>query len=664
MLQNVLPTIKTLFASEERKGQPVKFSWRLVQRKRRPFLLLPNTAKNIHFSLELYSAQRPLARLWRSFIPVLFKTPCRALLGVVNAEAETSSALLRFFAEQSGQAVDEMPTPAIKFGGIAGKTSRVVVLLCDAAGNPLRVIKVGLNSEGRAATEREAAILAKLPKSTIGCTAMTGQLITDSLSAFATAYFPGQSLANDVGIEKLFHAWLAADSAVPLEELPSWHEMESVLAKKEPQIWPALRAALAGKEISTTLFHGDFTPWNVRMTNLENIQAFDWERGHVAGIPAWDWFHFIIQTSILVKRHTPERVAAELDHLIQSARFQKYARVAGISEIIEPLLLAYLLHGKYVVQPQEGSKVTEQLFYLLWEQWQLKQPHSLAAKPAEEELSNALFPAATPVVGFAGQIKSAFTNLANLFWEPSLSPQFRPSLGAQLKNHWKAVLASLAWFALIANLPVLINPHMMFAPFYLVPIIFLAMKTDWRLATLLAQFGAIAGPLYFYNSNPEFMPFDIICWNIAMRMGVFQVVVNLFDRFGRRSVFNSVPNSAARRNAIRSIAGNWPVILLTALFFGIVIAFDVLTSPQMLLMPLYMIPCMILTLALSWRWGFVAAAMAAFLGPMLQRVDPGYQAWEIQFWNTTMRLIIYLIVVGLLEQVRRKNILFSGGCRN
>ncbi len=663
MFQNVIPTINSLFASDTPYRQPIKFSWRLVQRKRRPFLLLPDRAQNIQFSLELYSAQRPLARLWRSLIPVMFKTPARALLGAVNAEAETSSALLRFFAEQSGLAADALPTPAIKFGGIAGITSRVVVLLCDAGGNPLRVIKIGLNPKGRAATDREAALLAKLPKSTIGCTSMTGQLRTELLSAFATAYFPGKSLATDVGIEKLFHAWLAPGSAVSLNDLPSWHEMESISAKKEPAIWAALSSVLSGKKISTTLFHGDFTPWNVRMTNLENIQAFDWERGHLDGIPAWDWFHFIIQTSILVKRHSPERVAAELDHLIQSARFQNYARAAGISEIIEPLLLAYLLHEKYVVQPEEGRKVAGQLFYLLWEHWELKQNQLLPAPPANDELPSRETSPVAPAAGFFAQINSAFTNLANIFWEPSLSPRFRPSLKSLIQTHWLALLVSLAWIALIANMPLWTNPRLMFAPFYLVPIIFLAMKTDWRLATLVAQFSAIVGPLYFYNANPDFMPFRIICWNTLMRMGVFQVVVNLFDRFGQSSVFQTVPNSTSKRNPIQSIAGSWPVILLTMLFFAVVITFDVLTSPQMLLMPLYMIPCMTLTLALSWRWGVVAAAMAAFLGPLFQRADPGYQVWEIQFWNTAMRLIIYLIVVGLLEQVRRKNILFSGSRR-
>ena len=650
MFQTVEPTIVALFASDEKKRVPVKFSWRLIRRKRRPFLLLPDTAQNIRFSLELYSAQRPLARLWRSIIPALFRTPARTLLAAVHAEAEASSAFINFLAEQSGHPASQLPTPAIKFGGIAGKTSRVVLLLCDTSGLPIRVIKVGLNPEGRAATERETFMLARLPKATIGCSVLTGQLKTGTLTAFATAYFPGQSLNNDVGIEKLFHAWLVPGAVGPLENLPSWRELESVLAKKECQIWDSLHTALAGKKVCATLYHGDFTPWNVRMTNLENIQAFDWERGHLQGIPAWDWFHFIIQTSILVKRHSPERVAAELDQLIQSARFQKYAQAAGITSILEPLLLACLLHGKYVLQPQEGRHVTQQLFDLLWHQWQMRQ-HRPAAVIS--------LPAARPA-GVMAETKFAFTNLTNIFWEPSLSPHSRPTFCAQLKKHWLAMLLSLVWILGVATLPLLTNPHLMFTPFYLAPIIFMALNTDRRLATVIAHVSAIFGPMFFYYFNDAFASFQVICWNTLMRMAVFQILVVLFDRIGQESALRwPQPLPAAKKTAVAAIIGNWPVIAVTVLFFLSVMVFDVLTVPKMLMLPFYLTPCMILTLALNWRWGAVAAVVAACIGPALQRPDPAYQPWNIELWNTAMRLILYLLVVWLLEGVRRKNILYS-----
>ena len=41
MFRIVLPTIETLFAGNGRPRQTVHFDWRLIRRKRQPFLLLP-----------------------------------------------------------------------------------------------------------------------------------------------------------------------------------------------------------------------------------------------------------------------------------------------------------------------------------------------------------------------------------------------------------------------------------------------------------------------------------------------------------------------------------------------------------------------------------------------------------------------------------------------
>jgi hypothetical protein len=192
----------------------------------------------------------------------------------------------------------------------------------------------------------------------------------------------------------------------------------------------------------------------------------------------------------------------------------------------------------------------------------------------------------------------------------------------------------------------------------------LALKTDRRLATIVAQLCAIGGPLYFYNLRPDFVGFDVILWNIIMRVIVFQLVVMLFDRIGQQSVLRRRQTASANPTPIGSIAGNWPVILFSIFWFALVMLIDILTSPQMLLMPFYMAPCIVLTLALNWRWGTLAATLAAICGPLIQREDPGYQPLGVQFWNTVMRLILYLLVVGLLERIRRENILFTGPKRN
>jgi hypothetical protein len=528
---------------------------------------------------------------------------------------------------------------------------RLVLLLRDAGGHPIRVVKVGLDPAGRAATEREAALLSNLPKDVIGCTGLTGRFSSATLSAFATAFFSGESLDTDLGIEKLFHDWLNDAPPEPIENLAIWRELQSVAKGAGLPQWPMLRDALAGQMVRTTIYHGDFAPWNVRMTNLETIRAFDWERGHLKGIPAWDWFHFIVQTSILVKRYSPERVAAELEQLVLSPRFKQYASDAGISEIIEPLLLAYLLEQKLIVRPMEGSAQTERLFRLLWAKWQFKEN---AGRPAPAPAADMRMPAGE-------QIKFAFAKLANLFWEPSLSPVIRPPLTAQLLRYWPAWLASCIWIGGVATMQFSTDPHLTFAPFYLVPCVLLALKADRRLGFILASVAGAAGPLIKQLKQPMMIPLDVTCWNIVMRVFVFILMVVLLDNVRRQSFRDRPPHALHEQNAMQAISGNWAVVLITSIYFALVVVLDVLTNPYYLFLPLYLLPCVIFTLTLNWRWGTLAAVIASVVGPLTQRFeDPGYQLLGVEFWNTFMRLMIFQTVVLLLARIRRKNILFSG----
>jgi hypothetical protein len=372
MFKNVLPAITALFSDTKPIGTQVNFSWRLVRRKGSPFLLLPEKSGSASDGFQLYSAHRPLAKLWRSLVPLILKTPLAKFWGRVSIEADTESEFMQFLAQQAALPAGQLESPTIKFGGVIGKTTRLVLLLRDAGGHPFRVVKVGLNPAGRAVTEREAGLLSNLPKEVVGCTGITGRFSSDTVSAFGTAFFPGESMASDLGVEKLFHYWLNDAPPESIQNLAPWRELQSVAKGAGLPEWPILRDALAKQTVRTTIYHGDFAPWNVRVMNLETIRAFDWERGHLKGIPAWDWFHFTVQTSILVRRYSPNRVAAELEQLIHSPRFQQFATDAGISDIVEPLLLAYLLEQKLVIRPLAGIEQTDRLFRLLWAKWRLR----------------------------------------------------------------------------------------------------------------------------------------------------------------------------------------------------------------------------------------------------------------------------------------------------
>jgi hypothetical protein len=645
MSQTFLPAVNTLFNGVESPTQPVVFSWRLMRRKGLPLLLLPQRPCDLTVSVELYSAQRPLARMWRSLVPRLMRTPAVNFFERVSLRADAASPWMQFLGEQSGLAAGQLRAPTIKFGGVAGKTSRLVLLLCDGGGYPVRVIKVGLDPQGRAVTEREADLLSHLPADVIGGTGITGRFSDDHVSAFATAFFSGKGLANDVGIEKLFHAWLNSSAPEPIENLASWRELESVARVAFPKRWSVLRDALAGQTVCTTLFHGDFTPWNIRMTNLETIRAFDWERGHLKGIPTWDWFHFIVQTSVLVKRHSPERVAAELDQLTHTSRFENYARAAGVAPLVDPLLLAYLVHQKLVIQPLEGARMTERLFDLLWMQWRCR-------RQSGSDTESYRLPSVKP--GATRQIKSAFANLANLFWEPTLSPEIRPGFAAQLAKYWPATLAAFLWLGGVCVLNYFASPHLMLAPFYLLPCVVLALKADRRLAFMLVWLAAFAAPLLHHFCDPVPVSIQVTGWYIFMRLIFFSLIVILLDRVRKNGDRPLLRNPTPGPGGIRAISGNWAAVATAVAIFVLVAVLDAFTAPDILV--LYLVPCIIITLALNWRWGTLAAVLAAVLGQMLQSFQ--HQSPALQFWNCAMRFVIFETVVLLLERIRQRSILF------
>ena len=649
--------LEPLLCPEKSAGRRLVFSWRLIRRHGRPLLLLPENSMAPDTALELYSAHRHRAKAWRKAIPRILRSPAASIFPRITLEADADSQFMRFLSEQSGVPVEELRAPAIKFGGFGEKKIRLALLVCDQTNRPVKVIKVGLGEAGRSVTERETSLLALLPPDVIGCIRMSGQCATEDWLAFATPFYRGDSPENDAGMEIVFQSWLNPGELSALDEFDAWRGLEKAIPAADQGKFSVLASVLAGQKFHSTLYHGDFAPWNLRALNVMDLQAYDWEAGSLRGIPAWDWFHFFVQTSILVKRHSPARVAAELDQLIQSPRFVKYARSAGIERLVEPLLLAYLLHHEHVVRPLEGRAMTRQLFEFFWFNWQ--HGHGQASHEASRTLPGTGRPTTAAPGSATMQIGAAVSGLMNLFWRPSLSHKPQRSILKEAEHHWRKLLGCLVWIVMVAQLPLTTNPHLMFAPFYLVPCIYMALRTDRRLASLVAFISAFGGPLLLYWGNSTFAPLSIILWNGLMRYIVFQIVVVLFDCIRRQGVWHPRKSPGEDPNPIQAIAGNWAIILLAMLFLLVIVSADLVTGANILMTGLYIIPCMVMTLALGWRWGTVFAILCSVIGPMLQRPDPAYQPLDIQFWNTVMRLIMYQMAVVMIDRIRRKNILFS-----
>ena len=652
MSKRIPPIIAALFSGPGR-SQPMAFEWRLISRHDRPFLLLPCGLAATRTGLCLYSAQRLRAKIWRKILPALLQSPLSRFFEHICFEADASADILQFMAQQSGIPAERICPPAIKLSDV-GSRSRLVLLLCDEGGRPARVIKAGLNAAGRLATDQEADFLAQLPANKLGCIRLTGRLVTPAVSAFATDYFPGTSPYDDAGLEHLFHDWLSRDEPVPLESLPAWRDLAAVMAGTGMAAWPQIQSALAGKKIRRTLYHGDFAPWNVRVVNSRNLQAFDWERGSHAGVPGWDWFHFTVQTAILARRHSPERAAAEVEQLVHSPRFQKYAAAAGIAGIVEPLVLSYLLHHLWVIRPLEGATTTARLFEFLSGHWQM-QPlpaPGVAARPAEDSAPAGLWATARR------QLNAAGGHAFNLFWEPSLNFHDQPPLGAKILRHWRDVLLAAGLLAALGAGQFFAGVAVSLMPLYVAVCVLLAWKTDRRVGTLMAVVAAMVGPLVVGMKDAGYASLPVVSWNSAMRFIILEISVLFAIRIREQKNLFHPPVGVAPPPA--KIADNWAVLLACGIWFAAIAVLDSVTGPHLTCMPLYLFPCMMVTLVFNLRWGVVAAALAAFTDIFLQScADARFQAPRIFGWNLLMRLSLFLLVIVLLDRIRRNSILFS-----
>jgi hypothetical protein len=522
----------------------------------------------------------------------------------------------------------------------------------------VRIIKAGLDAGGRAATEREADLLEKLPANTLGCIRLTGRLTTPEISAFATAYFPGKSPEDDAGMEILFHSWINPEPLVPIESLDAWRELETDVAGARPAEWRVLRAALAGREIRTTLHHGDFAPWNIRAVNAQNLQAFDWEGGNLRGIPGWDWFHFVVQTSILARRHPVERVSAEVEELLQSPRFETYAAATGISAIIQPLMLAYLLRHRWVVKPLEGGPETMALYELLAAHWGFE-PRTKASASTAPDPGAVLADAPSLWADAREQLSSAWSQLANVFWEPTLISHIQPSLPAQLRTAWPTALFCGLWLGAVANLQYFYTTnHLLLLPIYAIPCLLMTWRVSRRWGMLFAGITGAIGPLVLAGREPAAYPAALICWNALMRFLLLQMCVFLTDRIHRQGNFFQRLITSNHRPA--NFAGHWAIVLAASLWFLLTAAGDICTGPRMIFLPLYLFPAMLMTLFLGLPWGALVVLLAAGVASAdeyLGKLNPSLL--EVFGWNCIMRFLILFLVVLLLDRLSHENVLFK-----
>jgi hypothetical protein len=350
----------------EAESPEITRNFRVIRRGGNPLLYLPNGALASSRALQIYAAQTPGARAAQTALRFALRYGFPLPLEKETLTLPANSPLSRFFAQLTTN--NDWPEFAVLCGNPRSSGQRHIFVLFDADKQPSIVIKAGQNPRARQLIASEARFLQSLPANTAAAPLLRGVIDTAQVAAFATEFRRGDSpLSSDIAeMERILTAWVHTEVDVPLQDIPAWRRLR-LTPHPFLQRLPPERLL---QPIRPVLFHGDFTPWNIRSWD-GRWSVLDWERGETQGVPGWDWFHYIIQTSILVSKDPPKKTFERLGDLVSSAPFVRYAQATGLDDRIGVLLAGYLVHALSLHQT-EGTQQIEALLHGLdryWPSW-------------------------------------------------------------------------------------------------------------------------------------------------------------------------------------------------------------------------------------------------------------------------------------------------------
>lgn len=325
-----------------------------------PLLLLPAGRRAAAAGMGLYPAQTGFARLAKKLMAFSLASGFTSFARNVNLNFDIADPFQRFVGKLVGS--DGIPPIAVLAGNPAAEGRRYMVLVCDDQDRPKVVVKTGLSSAAHALIEHERSLLRQVETlNAQGIPKNRAQHSDDRVRCFATDYVTGESPApDDAGpLPSILTSWIHPTERISLRENPDWFRLQGSAAD-HPSVVSAARN-ISSLAVAATLQHGDFAPWNIKVRRNGDWVILDWERGCARGLPGWDWFHYLVQSSILVLRLPTASILSRIESLLASAEFRTYTARVGLSGHERAWLQLYLLYVIRVLRPSEGLAQNSEL---------------------------------------------------------------------------------------------------------------------------------------------------------------------------------------------------------------------------------------------------------------------------------------------------------------
>ena len=251
---------------------------------------------------------------------------------------------------------DALPVPGVYVGRPTPPGRRVILLLLNASTGKSIVVKAGHGDRARELIRHERTFLEMAPRPTAGIPRLRSVFESADVSAFAVDLVEGETPRDSRPsvAEPLLTAWVERSQTMPIGSLRQWSMVAGRLKASE-RLRP-IAADLASRQVHPAIYHGDFAPWNLRKASDGELIAVDWERGELAGMPTWDWFHYAVYVGALTERRPIPALVTKLESVLSSAALRRYSEASGVVGVERQLLIAYLVHSLHEVQRTEAGR--------------------------------------------------------------------------------------------------------------------------------------------------------------------------------------------------------------------------------------------------------------------------------------------------------------------
>jgi hypothetical protein len=106
----------------------------------------------------------------------------------------------------------------------------------------------------------------------------------------------------------------------------------------------------------------------------------------------------------------------------------------------------------------------------------------------------------------------------------------KTSMLRDFKRHWHTLLVAALLLALVSEINLHSNPHLMFLLFYAVPCALVALVVNTRWATLYVLASSVIAPLIQYDGDVDFQPTGVMVWNFTSRFILLEIIILTLGR--------------------------------------------------------------------------------------------------------------------------------------